>query len=202
MSASDLTAADLIESMQAALADLKSKRARVEGRLNAQMRELEILDQEITQTQGGLLAVQRLAGEAPSGSTGLAGLSIADACEAIIRERGGEATVADIVATLQASGKLKEASRRSNYNTVASQMYRAKGRFQKVEGSVGRWRLASVEGNPVSEPEQAPKRALGAIGRDELERAVLGPRASQLRFRTDIFAPRAGVPPEGAQADE
>lgn len=138
----DLTAGQLIASMEAKASDLKSRRSKVETRLNGTMRELEILDREIAQIQAGLISVRSFAGSDDPGDTQIAGMSIADACEAIIRDRGGETTVADIVATLRTTGKLKEAGRRSNYNTVASQMYRAKGRFEKVEGSVGKWRLA------------------------------------------------------------
>jgi len=199
MSSPDRSAADLIQLMKDELVNLKGRRYKVEARLNAQMRELEILDREIAQTEGGLSAVQRLAGHEPSGTPSVAGVPIVAACEAIIRERGGEATVADIVATLQASGRLREGSRRSNYNTVASQMYRAKGRFQKVEGSIGLWRLSSALPLVRDPARGTPAATFGEVRRDELERAALGPNYDQLRFRTDLIVPAASIPPDKAE---
>lgn len=163
-----MTAADLIAAMQGHLADLASRKARLEGRLNGLSLELDHVEREIRDTEVAIAAAQRFTEGLPDTEPrGVAGLSIADACEAIIRELGGSATVSTMVERLEETGKVRGGDRRRNYNTVSSQLYRNSARFERVPNTRGTWRLRAA---PLTEPPLI----LSQIQRADLLRAVAG----------------------------
>jgi hypothetical protein len=72
----------------------------------------------------------------------LASMTVADGAEAIMRARGGKATVMDLAATLHAAGKFKDA--RSGYTVVYPALSKAPTRFRKLDR--GTWGLVELFG--------------------------------------------------------
>jgi hypothetical protein len=73
----------------------------------------------------------------------LAAMTVADGAEAIMRARGGKATVRDLAATLHAAGKFKDA--RSGYTVVYPTLNKAPGRFRRLDKGV--WGLVELFGS-------------------------------------------------------
>ena len=86
--------------------------------------------------------------ETPKEQTALAfgqlkDMTIADACESIMRAQGGEANVTMLVRTLSQAGKLKES--RGAYGTIVNTLKRFPNRFHKAKP--GQWRLVQHSEN-------------------------------------------------------
>jgi hypothetical protein len=83
-------------------------------------------------------ASAQAAGESPAT---FAGVSVADACERLLRAEGGTAKVTKLLDALEVGGKFERGSRNAHYATIISAMGNHPDRFTKV--ATGEWALVA-----------------------------------------------------------
>lgn len=128
---------------------LKERQIWVQKRLQAE-RQLREIDSNLAALEGTLKVYKGQTGEigsviASSVQFRFENLSVPDSCELILKEKGGQAKVTDVLKILKDAGKIKNS--RTGYAQVFDAMRGdSLGRFKKI----GRGEFALVE-SPVEE---------------------------------------------------